>query len=448
MSHTARSALAAHHGVCPSAARKILDRMGKNERRPWRDGKDAGQWQRPPTSGKWDYWPGSWKASPKARAQFPSYDRNWSEAKITIVKEERFSGTATEEESIAKPVQQAVNNLRKAEARVSRICREQKEKSARWMAYQREVKAAFLEEEKLHGAAQERLAGELKDAQQQQEVAKVALAHTMESIFGSAMDVSREGQAPPRLDSGAWDRMFSQEGAVPQQAAMDPALLDLLRMYKQGQLPGVAPQTGHPPPGFAMPAAVRGPMAAPDGWPAGNMLPHGPAQPTYGAPPPSSFAKPSPFPPSSPNPLQASMEAANSGHYESGTANVTPPPHPPSVQSTGPSGPGALPGATHDGATADVSAGQMPPMQPVELPAPGGTSPLTEMLRVKRQEARHAMEPFGVPKKTEQQAEPPPPDPGTGPAETKAPPSIVEDDDEELDQARIGSASPGLGKLE
>ncbi|CAE7233843.1 unnamed protein product [Symbiodinium necroappetens] len=385
--------------------------MGKADRRPWRESKEPEAWQRPPSSGKWDYWPGSWKASPKAKARFPSYDRQWSPEQITVVKEERFAGTGKEEESVAKPVQQAVNTLRKAEARVARICREQKEKATRWAAYQREVKAAFVEEEKRHGNAQERLAGELQEAHQQQAAAKQVLAQTMEAIFGSAMDVSRDSTGSQQPSSATWDRMFGSTGAVPPQAAVDPDLLELLRMYKNGQLPGL---TGHP---GKVHAETSGPMQAADGWPTGEDLPRGPVSHAYRAP---SYPRPAPYLPSSPSLQKAALDTTNSappGHpvAESG---ISARPSPPTTSE--PLGVHANPGPT-EAVQASLGmveeASHQPPMTEVRLPAKNDNpvSPLADMLRARRREVRHAMEPFGAPRKAEPTADLPPPDPGTGP---------------------------------
>ena len=311
--------------------------MGKTDRRPWRDNKDvhAESWQRPPSSGKWDYWPGSWKASPKARARFPSYDRDWHDQQITVIKEERVPGTATDEESVAKPVQQAVNALRKAEARMARICREQKEKATRWAAYQREVKAAFVEEEKRHGQAQERLAGELHEAQQQQAVAKQALAQTMEAIFGSAMEVSKDSSGPPPPTSETWDRMFGTTGTTSPQAALDPDLMELLRMYKNGQLPGFTGRLD------TARAETSGPTQAQAGWPTGADMPQDPVPPAYRAP---SHPRPAPYLPSSPSLQTVAMDNTGGVHLGRpgpGSGNtVRPPPPTPTAPVGGPTNPG------------------------------------------------------------------------------------------------------------
>ena len=69
------------------------------------------------------------------------------------------------------------------------------------------------------------------------------------------------------------------------------------------------------------------------------------------------------------------------------------------------------------------------------------------MLKAKRHGTRQAMEPFGVSRKSATDGDLPPPEPGPEHPPPPAGPNFVEDD-EELDQAGIGSTSPGLGKLE
>ena len=206
----ARSFLAAHHGVCPRTSRRLLAHMGKAAKRPWKDQDGGREWRRPSSaSASRDYWPGSWKASPSAqagKAKFPTYDRSWDhEESITVVREERVTEAPTGEDGVARLAQQAVNTLRKAEQKVARIGRDQKEKKARFLAYERQIQAAHAEEEKRHQTAQERLANELVEALQQQDAAKENLAKTMEALFGgrATMDTTQERDEA----SAAWQRM-------------------------------------------------------------------------------------------------------------------------------------------------------------------------------------------------------------------------------------------------
>ena len=69
---------------------------------------------------------------------------------------------------------------------------EQKEKTARLMAYEKEIQAAYAEEERRFHIAQEKLVAELGNAQQQEEAAKKAMARSIEILAGLAMDVSKE----------------------------------------------------------------------------------------------------------------------------------------------------------------------------------------------------------------------------------------------------------------
>ena len=297
--------------MCPRASRRLLGHRGKAAKRPWKEQDGGREWRRPSSaSASWDYWPGSWKASPHAqanKAKFPTYDRSWDqEESIAVVREERVAEAPAGEDGIARLAQQAVNTLRKAEQRVARIGRDQKEKKARFLAYERQIQAAHAEEEKRHQAAQERLANELVEAVQQQDAAKENLAKTMEALFGgrAAMDVTQERSEA----TAAWIRM-QQRNPQPQSVpspAMDPELLEIMRQYKAGHL-----VLRGPPPGLATrPASEGSRMSAPEGWPAGNTLPHGPlpVQPTYGTIPQTGQTRQAPFVPNSPHPLRTDLD--------------------------------------------------------------------------------------------------------------------------------------------
>ena len=191
-----------------------------------------------------------------------------------------------------------------------------------------------------------------------------------------------------------------------------------------------------PPPGLAVgPASEGSRITAPEGWPVGNALPPGPTtvQHTYGSLPQAGQSKQAPFVPNSPHPLRTDLDLTTTA--AAGTA-------------------GDLRGSTEPfSAPVGEKPAERPvdpPMKEVKLPAEldNPVSPLTGMLQARRQEVRRAMEPFGAPGRAEQPVDPPPPDPGRVPTATATRPEFVEDDEEELDQAAPGAASPGLGKLE
>ncbi|CAE7829122.1 unnamed protein product [Symbiodinium sp. CCMP2592] len=151
---------------------------------PWRE--EAPRSSRSSRS-SYSLWPGSYRTvdSPQAREQdksrakakakpFPSYDRDWKEgqALVEISDPVQHRLTAAPEDPQTKDMQYAVNQLRKAEARVSRITKERQEKDRRWAAYEKAAQLSFAEEKSRHVADMDRLESELREAHVGQEVAK------------------------------------------------------------------------------------------------------------------------------------------------------------------------------------------------------------------------------------------------------------------------------------
>ena len=85
------------------------------------------------------------------------------------------------EDGSAKGVQAVVNMLRKAENRIARLQREKQEKSVRWIAYQKEMKAAFVAEEKRFNAAQIKYTEDMAEAEKQLATAKELLRRSQRS---------------------------------------------------------------------------------------------------------------------------------------------------------------------------------------------------------------------------------------------------------------------------
>ncbi|CAE7946492.1 PPR4, partial [Symbiodinium sp. KB8] len=412
--------------------RHLLYSMGKTGRHPWRSnaaGQDSG-WQRPGSSAKWDYWPGTWKTSPRAQAKasFPSYDRSWEGEAITVVREERVPAPDLPE-GVAKHAQQAVNILRKAEQRVARITRDQKEKTSRFAAYERQVRAAHAEEEKRYLATQEKLSAELQEAMQQQAEARDAVAHTMEALFsgGGAMDTTETTTS----DQGSWEHLLQRAPPPSAATTLEPELLEVLRQYKSGNLtlrgpPRLSPANfGPAAPLTGAPAPVR---AAPV-----QHVPEPPTgrPPTYGMSSPNAAAeRAAPYPPASPTVRAGNLD---------GTVKTDAKP----LLTEVPLKQGPLPSTVPQQATAHPT----PVPEPVPLPVPPdvgpGTSPLSDMLQAKRREARKAAAPFGGKCSAEEQ--PMPPVVNTEGDGAGKPGALIDDDGDgdELDSAELHSASPG-----
>ncbi|CAE7719248.1 unnamed protein product [Symbiodinium sp. CCMP2456] len=361
----------------------------------------------------WRVWHGAWSPSmssrdapwqpgPKAKAKsqpFPSYDQSWGQRQdITVVKETRHqgSGGTVAEDGMSKPAQHAVNALRKAEARVSRIAKEKQEKAARFAAYEKEVQAAHALEEKKYMAAQERLAAELDEATEQQAAAKAEPTAT-----------TRRGQ----------ERNPKPADVAPED--LDPQLLEILRSYKQGLLTIREPlQMEH---GFrnVSPVVLRGPVSSelPQARPGDPAPSYGPVSPGSG----SALVRSAPFPPTSPSHLHHVTENKHAG--DNVITSLSPEASHREHRDTGSIG---VRQSIKDSTKA-----------PPEKPPLTGT-PLHEKLEAKRGLVSGlATRPFGLP--------PVPEDAPPGLAPRAACASALVDDDHEKDD---GGPSPGFGNLE
>ncbi|CAE7273496.1 ANKRD50 [Symbiodinium sp. CCMP2592] len=289
----------------------------KPEEAPWRQrGDDYSQY-----GGKWSLWPGSWRStgSPNAKPRdkpFPSYDRQWTEEQyIRVIHEQPTEAKDTKEAALAQRVQAAVNQLRKAEARVAKITSDQKTKAERFVEYEKKMMAAFVEERRKYTEHQERMATGLIEAQRQVVEAKEALAQTVEGVAGvKAMEV-QSGE----MDE--WTAMIHRHTAQSSREPIDPGLMEVLRAYKAGHLPvfpGVAPTPSAPPPMGQQVApcapSAPGQAAASREKPAvseplGDKEPsveH--AVPTYGAVSPGAAQRAAPYPTTSPTALRPHVE--------------------------------------------------------------------------------------------------------------------------------------------
>ena len=340
-----------------------------------------------------------------------------------MIKEERRQADAVEDSS-ARGVQAIVNMLRKAENRIARLQREKQEKTVRWAKYQQELKAAFVAEERRYTAAQQKYSEEVVEAEKQLATAKELLAQVA-SDFRTGMDTS----GPTVTDEEAWNAMMRRTPHTEQTGTTDPEMIEILRRYKRGEgLPTGLPTFGNtdasrrstsaenprpeqhvsqaPPP----PAAVSTPSP---------MVPRGTA-PSYGCASPSvAHNRASPYPETSP--IGPKLPAA--------PVHESVEPHP--VEE-------ARPVESMNGADSRLPE-RVPVKQrtkgPPEKSRAGAT--LSEKLESKRATATgSALDPFRRP-----------PDPvhavPTGPDAPGSGDGLIDDDQDEL-----GTASPGLGRLD
>eukprot|EP00439_Symbiodinium_sp_Y106_P059858 s736_g8.t1 len=289
----------------------------KSKDAPWRPQAWDGYRQKDQSAQGWSGWPGTWRSAGSSepganKKAFPSYDRSWGpEPAIQVVKEARAVVPLGVEDFTARNVQQAVNALRRAEGRVARIAKDQKEKAARFAAYERQMMAAYNAELQKHDAHQERLATESLEAAQQLEQAKNALAKT---IAGHPI-IEEMGSREPEL---AWHQLLQKHKKDAPTIA--PEDLELLRQYKAGVLRGPPPGLPQQPPLVALQGSIPtfGPPAetaenhptanSGSGTDAQRAVPANLGRPTvepketsYGAISPSGAqARAAPYPPGSP----------------------------------------------------------------------------------------------------------------------------------------------------
>ena len=81
---------------------------------------------------------------------------------IEVISEARAKEPHPDES--VKAVQAAINQVRKADARVLKIQKDQRDKTQMWETYERKLRASFLQEKKKHAEAMTKLAAELVEA--------------------------------------------------------------------------------------------------------------------------------------------------------------------------------------------------------------------------------------------------------------------------------------------
>ncbi|CAE7209130.1 unnamed protein product [Symbiodinium sp. CCMP2592] len=387
--------------------------QGTYEDRGWRDRGDSYR----------GYWQGAYRTrekekernSPQAKGKgkaFPTYDVDWHDAAGISVMAERRHPEPSTKSAFSKVVQDAVNLLRKAETRISKLHSELQEKSRRWEAYQVELKQSFVKEYQKHLGALDKLEQDIADASAQEISAKEVLARAM------------EGVKPPTTQTQAtqaWDSMMrSLQGPADMDVDADTLGLRLDALLSGARLPDMGHQ--------------EKPLAEP-----------GPAEPVGAAfgPVRSSYVG------SSPSAARADPYLATS---PAATLRAKSPPRETPKAAPGPRI--ASPVLPMDAAAVEaVRALKESVGLPTRPQATGPASPRASNLADKLQQARRsAMAPFGLAPAMEGAGRAGTGPPRAGPTATEAgrppephgrTPTIDLDLDEELD-----SASPGLGRME
>ena len=344
------------------------------------------------------------------RSHFPAYDLAWKQAPaIAVVSEERPSQTSG---GLVGNVQHALNLARRVEQKLIKLRTEQLQRSRGWDKYMADVKEAVAKEKSRHENAQARIAKEIQELESSQTAAYeqvTAVAMEMKGQGGLFGQATASYVEPPgmEVDLGLDQRSRAGQDSSLSDADLAAELRRIIGVVQMREANRVAPPSTPPRRHGGHPALT---------------------------PPATTSARPN---------LDAAQKAADpypsplsTAQFGTGTPQSSRAPHE------------HMPEAGHPVvAQPEPAPSSKEGMCEVPLPVPNDSvSPLQEQLRVRRQEARKAMEPFGIPGKLNSQQQPPPP----GDSKTTAPTtqSIIQDDDEELDSASAMNTSPGLGKLE
>ena len=165
-----------------------------------------------PGSGYWDYWRGTQQQWGKDKQQdhhqqakqvLVPYDKVKVEVKDGQATDrgvgQQMAGHTGQEDLLLKHMQTCVNQARKAENKVKRLQADHQHRVLQWKQYEQDVRSAFMAERARHQRDLEQLGGELEQALQQQEAArmKVRLAAQGPTTEVLAMEVQSEDEMDP-----------------------------------------------------------------------------------------------------------------------------------------------------------------------------------------------------------------------------------------------------------
>ncbi|CAE6914604.1 unnamed protein product [Symbiodinium sp. CCMP2592] len=262
---------------------------------------------------------------------FPAYDQKWENAgepHIRVIKEDR-PAALTAEDLTARVAQQFVNTLRKAEAKVTKITKEQQERAQQFSEYEKKLMDSYSAEKQRHQDHLDRLARELVEAKQLLADSKQAAARTISSVAGTGPQ-AMELQQGANTASEDWQKLLQRHAAPPEEPEVDQEALAFLRAYKAGwipPLPGHAPDfgssrglegTGVPPTQMGPPPQMPTPPppSMTTAGTTGSQQEAGPVLTTYGAASPSSAnLRPTPYPSTSPAPAKTAQTEADELQY-------------------------------------------------------------------------------------------------------------------------------------
>ena len=466
--------LAGHHS---QPKYRELVRMGgkKNADRPWKNNPGGDRYADHNAHRSWQYWSGA-RPSPKGKHGIPQrYDQVQLPGSASGDKTEETpclmpfafgsesaASTRDHGDLLRRQVQKALTTSKRCETKIRKLAETKETRQIQWRAWKAQMKSSFLKQQQQFEKDQVAIDDEIAVLRSQGEEAAQAMQQLV--LHGpAAMDT--EAPAPPP-EAGAWEDFLGQSTSEP------PAMDFMRQAYAFAQMAAQRHGQGMPaPPGqrglgvmppFMMEQMVGCPPAPPPSLPPGSAMDGIP----HGGPGSGGHAVPRPVNPAAPPPADnaPTYATAETGQVRNGPYSRSPMAggmhvegrHPGSAAAdTGNGPPGLVPPTA---APTDLSAGlpapgpnvAAPELNPVPLPGGDGAlaSPLPQMLRTRRQEARRAMEPFGIAKESSDQQ--------TRPDEAGRPPgsqanldgAIIDDDQEEGDVMQALHASPGLGRLE
>ena len=177
-----RLRICALSGIAPS--RRDLKRVQEHHAAP---PNSMGKWGNAQgDKGKgWQYWPGSWSASPGRQAPwkapkpptataFAAYD-----AKKADVDKNQTAGSGPSgqdaEATLVQELQKAVNSARRTENKVKKLLQDKAERQQQWQSWEQDLKKAYARERGRYQAALAKLDSEMVEALRAQDLARAAV---------------------------------------------------------------------------------------------------------------------------------------------------------------------------------------------------------------------------------------------------------------------------------
>ena len=219
--------------------------MGK-----WRQGKDK--------DAGWDYWHGSWSASPGQGGRAPWKQKEGPspgpsiaayDAKKALPEQSnpgQYALPLDRNATLVQDLQRAVNSARKAEQRVKKIQMEKAERQSQWRNWEAELRRTFSKEKGRYVAALGRLDQEMTEALTQQEKARELLrsaASGQEVSRGEENQMAMDSEFDELMRADSWDADMSQDAVLQRALAETMAVPPAAPMVTPTRATAAAPRT-------------------------------------------------------------------------------------------------------------------------------------------------------------------------------------------------------------